>query len=302
MSPRAILVAALGAAVFVAAAPACAHGGPHADDPGWTFNPLVVATLVAAAALVGRGTLRLRGQTRRCSHGRALRTGAFAAGWLALALALVSPLHAWGERLFTAHMVEHEIVMAVAAPLLVLGRPLGPALWAFPATARHAIGAALRSRAARAAWSSFVHPVSATALHAVVLWAWHAPALFETSLDSTAVHLLQHASFLAAGLIFWWSMFYRASTGEAFGHVTLTMIHMSVLGALIALAPRVLYLRQTAGAERAGLTPLEDQQIAGLVMWAPVGTIYAVAALCFAALWIRGSGRTWTPIPLEADP
>jgi cytochrome c oxidase assembly factor CtaG len=293
---RATRALAVIAAGLAAAEPALAHGGPHAEGFGWTFNPVIVAMLTGTAMLAGLGTLRLRRRTGRFPRGRALRGLAFGAGWLAVALALLSPLHAWGEHVFTAHMVEHEILMAVAAPLLVVAKPLGTALWGLPVRMRKAAAHFLRSNSTRAGWSFLVHPVSATALHAAVLWSWHAPPIFEASLASVALHLFQHASFLAAGVIFWWSMLHRASPGEALGHVAITMIHMSVLGALIALAPRVIYLRQTSGAALAGLTPLADQQIAGLVMWIPAGTLYAAAALGFAALWIRGSGQTWRPI------
>lgn len=296
MRPRYTATAAACAALAVAAGPASAHGGLHPGGMGWTFSPVVTAALGVAALLVGLGMLRLCRRRRRPAPGMALRSLAFAGGWSALALALLSPLHAWGEHVFSAHMVEHEIVMAVAAPLLVLARPLGAALWALPRAARRGAARALRRGTVRASWSRIVHPVSATALHGAVLWIWHAPPLFEASLESGAVHVFQHAGFLAAGAVFWWSMIRRASPGEAFGHVALTMIHMSVLGALIALAPRVVYPRQTAGSSLAGLTPLADQQIAGLVMWIPAGTLYAAAALLFAARWIRSSGQTWRPV------
>lgn len=276
----------------VLARPAAAHGADQAGGFGWTLDPVLLLPLVGTGILFAAGTIRLAGRTGRWPRGRRIRALAFALGWLALVLALASPLHQWGEHLFTAHMVEHELIMAVAAPLLVLASPLGTGLWALPSVARRAVGAVLRGAGLRAGWTALVHPVSATAQHAVVLWLWHAPILFEASLASENVHRLQHVLFLASAVIFWWSMLRRASPGEAFGHLSLTMLQMSVLGALIALAPRVVYPLQTEGAPLAGLTPLADQQLAGLVMWVPAGTLYAGAALAFAALWIRRSGET----------
>lgn len=272
---------------------ALAHGGGHEEGFGWSFDPVLMLPLFVSGALVGAGLLRLRWRTSRTAQRRRWRSAAFAAGWTILLLAVASPLHAWGEHLFSAHMVEHEAIMAVAAPLLVLSRPWGPALWALPSAARRAVAGALRLPGWRAAWRWCTHPAVATAQHAVVLWVWHAPAFFEASLASEGLHRLQHVSFLASAILFWWSVLRRASLGEAFAHVTLTMLHMSVLGALIALAPRVIYHAQTAGAPLAGLTPLADQQIAGLVMWVPAGGLYAAVALAFAAAWIRNAGRRW---------
>jgi len=94
---------------------------------------------------------------------------------------------------------------------------------------------------------------------------------------------------------FWWALVRRCERGAAVLHLFATATHTGALGALMVVAPRVLYLRQTADSLDWGLTPLEDQQLAGLVMWIPAGTVYAGAALAFAALWIRRSGQGWRP-------
>ena len=106
-------------------------------------------------------------------------------------------------------------------------------------------------------------------------------------------HWLQHLSFLVTAILFWWSLLRCKLPGAAAGHLAITMLHTSALGALLALAPRILYPGQTARSVEWGLTALEDQQLAGLVMWVPAGPVYAGAALAFAALWIRRSGRGW---------
>jgi putative membrane protein len=99
-------------------------------------------------------------------------------------------------------------------------------------------------------------------------------------------------SFLLTALLFWWSVLRSSESGVAAWHLFITMLHTSVLGALMALAPRVLYTAQTATALDWGLTPLEDQQLAGLIMWVPAGTIYAGAALALTAIWVRHSSNT----------
>jgi cytochrome c oxidase assembly factor CtaG len=115
--------------------------------------------------------------------------------------------------------------------------------------------------------------------------------LFDAAVTNVAMHRLQHLSFLITALLFWWSVFRRSEAGMAAWHVFITMLHTSVLGALMALAPRVLYGAQTATSASWGLTPLEDQQLAGIIMWVPAGTIYAGAALVLAAIWIRQTGE-----------
>jgi cytochrome c oxidase assembly factor CtaG len=145
----------------------------------------------------------------------------------------------------------------------------------------------------RSLWSWLTRPINATIGHGAAIWLWHAPALFDAAVENVTLHRLQHVSFFVTALFFWQAMLRRSARGAAFGHVFLTMLHTSLLGALIALAPHVLYRVQTAQSAAWGLTPLEDQQLAGLVMWAPAGAIYAGAALALAALWIRRPLGTW---------
>jgi putative membrane protein len=219
------------------------------------------------------------------------RTISFALGWIALAGALVSPLHWLGEHLFTFHMIEHEIVMAISAPLIVMARPAAVLLWGLPTRARRRTARVFKVPVARSAWSWFSGGTVATILHALAIWGWHAPPFFDAAVTNDAVHRLQHLSFFVTGVLFWWSIVWRSDSGIAAWHLFLTMLHMSILGALMALAPHVLYEAQTKAAEAWGLTPLEDQQLAGMIMWIPAGTIYAGAALCLLAKWISSSSR-----------
>jgi len=282
----------LGAALLLLlwAAPAGAHGGEHFAGPAWTLDPWIVAPLAVSAVLYLAGFAALWG---RGGPGRPIRlrqAALYAAGWLALAGALVSPLHWLGEHLFTFHMIEHEIVMAIAAPLFVLARPGGVLLWGLPAAARAAVGRAVRAAAVQGVWRRLTGAGTATVLHGIAIWLWHAPPLFDAAVTNDTIHRFQHLSFFVTALLFWWALVRRSTYGAATWHMFVIMIHTSVLGALMALAPRVLYLAQTADSTAWGLTPLEDQQLAGIVMWVPAGTVYAGAALVFAASWIATSG------------
>jgi cytochrome c oxidase assembly factor CtaG len=215
----------------------------------------------------------------------------YCGGWLGLVGGLVSPLHWLGEHLFTFHMIEHEIIMAVSAPLLVLANPVGPMLWSLPHRLRVIAGRLMRRHNVTAAWKWLSDGTHATVLHGIAIWAWHAPVLFDAAVTNVVIHRLQHLSFFLTAVLFWWSVFRRSEAGAAAWHVFITMLHTSALGALMTLAPRVLYDAQTATSIAWGLTPLEDQQLAGIIMWIPAGTIYAGAALALAAAWIKQSGE-----------
>lgn len=270
---------------------ALAHGAdPHGDTPRWSFDPVIMLPLLLAGALYAAGCARL---WHHRGAGRGIGAGAvacYALGWLALLLALCSPLHWWGEHLFTSHMIEHEVVMVLAAPLLVLGRPVAAALWAFPHGTRQRLLRGLRRAGAGRLLRRLTAPGLATLLHAVAIWLWHWPPLFDATVTDTALHRAQHLSFLAAALLFWWAVLRRAHPALGALHLLATMLHTGLLGALLTFAPRVLYAQQTQQAALWGLTPLEDQQIAGLVMWAPGGIAYVIAALALLARWIRRSG------------
>ncbi|WP_424137942.1 cytochrome c oxidase assembly protein [Roseomonas chloroacetimidivorans] len=280
--------------LLLCAGGAQAHGGAdHGHGPSWTLDPWVVTPLLASLILFAGGTFRL---WRHAGIGRGVGTGQaaiYAAGWLSLATALLSPLHWFGERLFTLHMVEHEIVMAVSAPLLVLARPGGAFAWALPAGLRRPVWRIGRLRPLRATWNGLTTPLAANLLHGAAIWIWHVPAFFDATVLHVGIHRLQHLSFFVTALLFWWSLFRRSEPGPAAAHVFFTMLHTGLLGALLTFAPRVLYGAQTARSSLWGLTPLEDQQLAGLVMWVPAGTIYAGVALALLASWVRRSGRAW---------
>lgn len=281
--------------LLLAGSSAQAHGvGPPHDHAGWTFDASITVPLGLALAFYALGTARL---WRRAGIGRGVRAhhvAAFLVGWLALFGALVSPLHQLGERSFTAHMIEHELLMAVAAPLLVLARPAFAFLWGFPTVLRHAF-AGLARAAPGVLWRKLTEPLAATILHGAAIWVWHVPVLFRAAVANEALHWLQHASFLGTALAFWWAMVESArregGCGAAMADLFATAMHTGLLGALLVVSPRLLYAPPAGGLAPGGLTPLEDQQLAGLVMWIPGGAVYVVAALVVAGLWIARSGQ-----------
>lgn len=271
--------------LLVLPAPALAHAG----ESHWTLAPWVSGPLLVSALLYAIGFARL---WRRSDQGRpSLRRSAllFGAGWLVLAGALVSPLHEAGEASFAMHMIEHELIMLPAALLLVASRPGAAMLWALPAAARGALGAI--ARGGRGLWRFLTDPLVATLLQLAALWAWHAPGLFDRALASGAWHVAQHLSFLVAALIFWWAMAHgRTGYGLSAFCLFVTSVAGGALGVLMAVSTSPWYAGYAAmGLTPSGLTPAEDQQLAGAIMWVPGGAFHGAAALFFLWKWLRAS-------------
>jgi len=277
-------------AALVASPAALAHGVETAS-PGWSFEPWVVVPLALSFLWFVAGALRLRSRGADAAT-LARRTGCFLAAWTVLVLALVSPLHAAGARSFAAHMFEHELLMLAAAPLLVLSAPVGIALWALPHRLRLALGRGGHAPAWALCWSALTGLGTATALQAIALWGWHAPALFELALAQPGWHIAQHVCFLGTALLFWYAIWRapaRSGIAGVVGALFFTAAISGALGALMAVAHGPWYARYAAlGLTPRGLTPLEDQQLAGLLMWIPGGLVHAGAALWLLARALRG--------------
>ncbi len=290
-----IVVAAGGAAWSGEAA---AHGMAAAPGapPGWTWDPAITLPLALSLALFLGGWVRLRRRSRLGAPGLARRAVLFCAGWICLAGAVVSPLHQAGERAFSLHMVEHEVLMLAAAPLLVLAEPLAVMLWAFPYAARRGLAAAGRAPWIAALWRSATQPVAATLVQAAVLWLWHAPVLFDLALADPLWHVVQHLCFLVSALLFWTAMLRpgRAGRGVAVLCLFATSVVSGALGALMAFSESPWYAAYAAmGSNPFGLSPAEDQQVAGLLMWIPGGLVHAGAALALIAATLKdGAERT----------
>jgi putative membrane protein len=278
---------------------------PHDLWTAWSWEPLVVLGLALSAWLYLRG---VRALWRSAGSGHGIRTWeavAFGLGWLTLAAALVSPLHRLGGVLFTAHMAQHELLMAVAAPLLVLGRPIVPFLWALPISWRRTAGTVSATAPVKNTWELMTLPLVAWGAHAVAIWAWHAPGLYQATLGSETMHTLQHVSFLGTALLFWWALLRgregRLGRPAAVIYLFTTAVHTSLLGALLTFSERLWYPLYDATTGPWGLTSLEDQQLAGVIMWVPAGLAYLLAALGLAATWLRepASRPGLNPHPLQ---
>ena len=301
MGAVALLVLAVAAPAAFAHDVGAAAGVSASTLWRWSLEPWVLVLLALSAGWYALGVQRL---WRNAGVGRGisrLQTAAFAGGWLALVLALVSPLDALGARLFSAHMLQHEVLMLLAAPLLVLGRPLAAWTWAFTPVQRQVVGRWTRVRWWTATWALLTDPLAAWALHALALWLWHVPSWFEAALHNEGLHALQHASFLGTALLFWWSALgvdaRSRTSGFAMLYLFTTMLHTGALGALLTLAPTPWYPSYAASTGALGLDPVEDQQLGGLVMWVPGSLAYLVAGLAVVARLLARPGISPTPTP-----
>ena len=264
---------------------------PHDLWSAWSFEPAVLAGLGGTALLYARGMSRLRARSGSRVAARRREAAAFWAGWVALVVALVSPLHALGEALLSAHMAQHELIMALAAPLLVLGRPLVVTLWGLPVRWRKGAGRWIVGL--RPLWRALSRIEVAWLLHALAIVGWHLPVLYQRTVTSDLIHSLQHTSFLLTALLFWWSVLpgaaLRGRQGAAIMSLFGTMVYTGGLGALLTLGTVPWYPVYGEAASLWGMTPLEDQQLAGLIMWVPGGLSYLVATLWLMIDWLRTS-------------
>jgi putative membrane protein len=273
----------------------------HADQPptphdiwtAWSLDPLVLASLFLLVGTYGLGLVRM---WRRAGLGHGVpgwRLACFVGSVLALGLALVWPLDALGESLFAAHMGQHMMLMLVAAPLLIIAAPLAPALHALPARWRSV--AISPARSGWWQWSGpwLLTPVTATLLQLVALYAWHTPAAIAAALEDDVVHSTMHASLLGAALLFWWTIIRAGRFGYGWGILTLliTAKLSGLLGAVLAFGGVPLY--QAYGDRTApwGLSPLEDQQLAGTLMLSLGGVAYVLTAVVLAAAFLAAMER-----------
>lgn len=276
--------------VVAMASPTCAlaHVATAADyaPSVWSsVDPWSLLLLIGMAWCYARGTRALA----RRARARPPRRGAllFWSGLATLTVALGPPLDPLAGLLFSVHMLQHEILMLMSAPLLVLSRPFGRLLWGLPRPLRRLC--VLCSR--RIGLRRLAAPPVAWSVHAAALWIWHLPVLFDASLRSDAVHAAQHSSFFLSALLFWWALLAnrsRVRSGGAILYVFTTALHSSVLGALLTFAPTVWYASYGATTSQFGLSALQDQQLGGLIMWVPSGLVFLVAALVLLARWLAG--------------
>jgi cytochrome c oxidase assembly factor CtaG len=263
----------------------------------WSLRLEVAAPLALVTAAYTLGWWRL---SRRGAPVSRWRAAAGAGSLATIAIALLSPLDALADRLFTGHMIQHLLLIAVAAPLILLADPFPALVWALPGSARAAVGRALR----RGGWGRRVG-VALTALplawtlHVLVVWFWHVPVAYDAAVADRLLHDLEHVAFFASAVLFWWPVIHpaprlRAAASYAARMTVLVLgaLQGALLGLLLATSSEVWYASYARAAPPWSLAPLDDQAIGGLVMWGVGGAIDMLAVLLLGARMLSAEDRS----------
>ncbi len=259
----------------------------------WPFAPWLSAALLLSTGIYVRGWLIL--QRRDAGRWRLGQLAAFMGGLTAVFLALASPIEPFASLLLQVHMTQHLLLTMVAPPLLWLGSPLFPVLRGFPQPVRAYWAApVIRSRAIRRCFRGLTHPFIALPLFVAATWLWHVPAFYEIALRSTGWHYLQHICFLGTALLFWHPVVRpypsrsRWSLWLLFPYLILADVQNTVLSALLTFSDRVLYAPYAEVPRLGGLSALDDQSAAGVLMWVPGSAVYLLPLFAIGIRLLSG--------------
>ena len=297
-------------AAAVAAGPVLAHGPVPVEPPtaaslllGWTWQP--IPTLAIAATVVWwLWAVRRVDSVHPHNPVPRRRTVAFLAGMLALAFALISGIERYDTSLFSVHMVQHVLLMLVAAPLLALAAPITLVLrLSSGETRRRRLIPFLHSGPVR----FLAHPIVAWVMFAVMMWATHFSPLFNASLEDPLIHDLEHMLFLTGALLFWWPAValdpapWRMSHPARIGYLFTQMTQNTFLAVVILNATAVLYPHYATLVRPWGMAALEDQRLAAGIMWIVGDAVFLTAILAVVAGWMRAEARNEARDDRRAD-
>jgi putative membrane protein len=220
------------------------------------------------------------------------RAVAFHAGLAFIVVALVSPLDALAGWLFSAHMVQHLLLILIAPPLIVYGAPGAPLMLALPRALRRRLHAARHSTAVRVTQRIVFSAAVVWSLQTLAMWGWHLPAPYQDALRSQPLHALEHASFFFTAVLFW-SLVIETGPRRKLGYgativlVFAAALQSAALGAVLTFASHPLYPLHIPRAAALGVGALADQQLAGLIMWVPAGTVYLITMAALFLRWLK---------------
>ncbi|CAG0932301.1 hypothetical protein TFLX_02527 [Thermoflexales bacterium] len=252
----------------------------------WNFAPSILMMLISQAVLYGYLIYTARRDAHWGSAVRASQVSYFALGLLLIFVALVTPLDSLSnEALFSAHMVQHILLMLLASACLLLGTP---GYWI-----RYLYNLPVVKRLL----PIFTHPLVTLLFFNAVMWLWHVPALYEGALRDPNLHILEHMMFLVAGVLMWLPVTHAVpparplSYPARMAYLFACMVSSSILGAIFTFAPTIAFPFYGAASLAFGLSPMTDQQLAGLIMWVPGSGIFFVAILASFAAWLNAEDR-----------
>jgi putative membrane protein len=252
----------------------------------WTLDPTVLVPVAAIAALYGLAWRRSRFSPREPHRPGLGRLALFAGGVITILAALVSPIDALGDQLMVMHMVQHMLLLDIAPILLILGLTkvlLRPVTRRLNAIERRA--------------GLLAHPAFAVVAYAGLLWLWHIPAMYDHAQGNGIVHVLEHACFFSVGVLYWWHVLspirsrYRFRGLGTVGYMASTKLLVGILGIALAFAPHVIYPFYAHQPHYWGLSPLEDQMMAGLVMAIEQSIVMGIALVVLFVQMLAESER-----------
>ena len=250
----------------------------------WSLPVPVTIALILAVLVYLRGWLHLRQAFPAAIS--VWRAAAFVGGVSFVWIAVGSPLGELDEELLSVHMVQHLLLMTVAPPLLLLGAPALPLLHGLPQIlSQRALGPFLRSSVAQRLGRVVTQPVFCWLAATTALLAWHHPGAFALGLESRTWHEAEHASFLAAGLLFWWPVIRpwpsagRQTRWPMVLYLFLATLPCDALSAFLAFCGHVVYTPYLSAPRLFDVSPLRDQAFAGALMWVSVTFAYLIPAV-----------------------
>ena len=264
----------------------------------WTLPVPLTLAVILAASLYLRGWIHLRSVLIHAIP--AWRAASFILGLFLISIALGSPLAALDEELLTVHMVEHLLLMTFAPPLLLLGAPVMPILHGMPRQLVQSVMAPVfRWPPLHSIGRVITEPVFCWLAAAAALLGWHIPAVFALGLQSESWHIVEHACFLAAGFLFWWPVVQPWPSVSVWPrwsillYLFLATLPCDILSGFLVFSDRIAYPNYSSRLRRFSMSVLEDQQVAGALMWTCVTIVYLVPAviLTMRLLAARHSGE-----------
>ena len=259
----------------------------------WNFEPPILIPLALIVLIYLWG---MHNAWERAGIGRGITARqwmCFVGAILVLILTLMSPLDTLSDDLFSTHMVQHLILMLMAAPLLVISDFQLALLWALPRRRAQTLSSGFnQSQPLSGMWRALNNPVLVWILFTMAMWLWHAPMLYQAALHNEMIHILEHLTYLITAMLFWWVLFKHNRPDHVHYAMTipflfLTVLQSGILGALMTFTAQPWYPDYAVSATNWGLTPLQDQQLAGLIMWMPGGAVFSLLTIGYFATWLR---------------
>lgn len=270
----------------------------------WDWRPEILAVLFLAGSLYTRGWWRIRSrQTKQQRLATGWRLAAYLGGLAILVVALMSPIDVMGGQLFFMHMIQHLLVVMITPPLLLIANPLPFFLWGLPPGLRRSVGRLLnRESRFRRALHALTAPGMVWMAFVAVFLGWHDPNAYNAALRSDVVHDLEHLTFFATAMLFWWHVvgagprLRSLSRGLRLAYVLATVPVNMAAGVTIAFASQPIYTYYTAVPRPWEMTVMQDQMVGGVIMWIPGSMMFLLAALILISRLVQAEADK-QPLP-----